>query len=526
MTTSKNEIAFVKRIQKDPVFFFKKVLGTREIHQYQIDKIINPVLKYDRVAIAATHSIAKTWTMARIALWFLTSFPNSKVITTAPTNRQVKALLWGELRSAYENAAVELGGDLLTTELKYGPEWYAMGFTPQKEAGKSREQIGSTFQGFHSLYILVIFDEATGIPTDFHKMTEGLTTSGKVVKWVQIGNPTTRSCEFFKCFGSKQWHNVYMSCFDSPNMKANKINSLEDINRELQIISEMAKEEAIEHIERYKKPVPYLLNAQWVISKAWEWGIDHPLFQSKALGIFPDIDENVLVQYADVLEAIERESEINMLENRSIGVDVARYGEDSTVIIELVGAKQTYHQKLSKRGAVDIVGTIIARVNMMQTTITKIVVDATGVGGGVTDLLKEHFKNNRFVEVIEVHFGQTLDLDENKTRYKNIKAYIFDLLGIDLKQNLDIMDIEDYIVELPSIRYTFDGQGKMVIESKDDYKKRTGRGSPDSSDALALANYGRHLKKTAGSFSGMNEKSKKTNVNIEDNCRRIIPKEN
>lgn len=524
---SEDESLLVERLQTDPVYFFKKLLGVEELHQYQIDKIINPVLKHDRVSIAATHSIAKTWTVARLALWFLTSFPNSKVITTAPTLRQVKSLLWGELRSAYEGSLIPLGGDLLTTELKYSPDWYAIGFTPQKEAGKSKEQIGSTFQGFHALHMLIIFDEATGIPSDFYKMAEGLTTSGEVVKWIQIGNPTTRSCEFFKCFGSKQWHNVYMSCFDSPNLQANDINSIAEINRELQMIKEMSKDDANEYISRYKKPVPYLLSTQWVISKAWEWGIDHPLFQSKALGMFPDIDENVLVQYADVLEAIERESEINMLENRSIGVDVARYGDDSTVIIELVGVKQTYHQKLSKRGAIDIVGTIIARVNMMPRTITKIVVDATGVGGGVTDLLEEHFKNNRFVEVIEIHFGQTLDLEENKTRYKNIKAYIFDLLGIDLKKNLDIMDIEDYIIELPSIRYTFDGQGKMVIESKDDYKKRTGRGSPDSSDALALANYGRHLKKTSGSFSGMNEKSKKTNASAEENSnRRIIPKEN
>ena len=506
--------SFVKRIQSDPVYFMESVLGVKELHEYQIERIIKPILKYDRVAIAATHSISKTWTMARIVLWFLTSFKNSKVLTTAPTNRQVKALLWGEIRSAYEEAPVEMGGNLLTTELKYGPEWYAIGFTPQKEAGKSREQIGSTFQGFHSEHVLIVFDEATGIPADVHKMSEGLMTSGKVVKWVQIGNPTTRSCEFFKCFGSRQWFNVHLSCFDSPNLKANDINNLDDINRELRLINEMTTDEALDYIASYKKPVTYLLNAQWVISKAWEWGVTHPLFQSKALGTFPDLDESVLVQYSDVMDAISREATLDISQGRFIGVDVARYGEDMSVITELVGNKQTAYKKLAKRSTTEVSGYVIAQVATMSLINTKILIDATGVGAGVVDTLKEHFKKDRYVDVIELHFGQTMDLDENKSRYRNLKAYMFDLLAVDLRQNLDIMDIEDYILELPTIRYNFDGQGKMLIESKDDYKKRTGKNSPDSSDSLAMANYGRHIKKTVGRFVGM--QNTKSEIKIKE----------
>lgn len=507
------EIKFIQKLQSNdgPRIFLQDVLGVESLEDYQVKKILEPIAKYNRVSIAATHSVGKTWTMARIALWFLSSYKNSKVITTAPTNRQVVKLLWGELHSAYEKSKYPIGGRLLSNELKIGPEWYAMGFSPQKEAAsEGKEQSGSSFQGFHADYILIIFDEATGIPSDVWKMAEGLLTSGKIVKFVAIANPTTRASEFFKTFSDPAWYNVYLSCFDSPNLQANGITDIHRLKRELKKLKEMEQNERLEYIESYDKPVPHLLSCQWVMSSALKWGVDHPLFQSKALGIFPDIDENVLVQLNDVERAIEREVEIEDT-TRNIGVDVARYGDDDTVITSLRDKTQDVKKTLSKRNITEVSGEVIRIIEKDKAPHTRVLVDATGIGAGVFDNLSEHYAKDRSVDVVEIHFGQSPHMDtdkkdletEVKARYFNLKARMYDLLSQDIKYELDLLDESAYLDELPTIQFTFNSKGKMLIESKDDYKKRTGKSSPDSADSLALANLGRHRRSTIGFFTGM-----------------------
>jgi hypothetical protein len=509
------ESDFIKKLQSNdgPQVFMQDVLGVESLEEYQIEKMLKPIAKYNRVSIAATHSVGKTWTMARIALWFASCYKDSKVITTAPTGRQVRKLLWGELHSAYTKSKHPLGGKLLTTEWQIAPDWYVMGFSPQKEAGtESKEQSGSSFQGFHADYILIIFDEATGIPADIWKMAEGLLTSGKIVKFVAIANPTTRSSEFFKTFSDPTWFNVYLSCFDSPNLKANGIDNIHKLKRELQKLKEMETSERLEYIEAYLKPVPHLLSCQWVMSSALKWGIDHPLFQSKALGIFPSIDENVLVQLDDVEVAIAREIKHDPTDLVCIGVDVARYGGDDSVITTLKGAEQARKKVMSKRNVTEVAGEAINVIEQDRGLQTRVLIDATGIGAGVHDILKEKYKKDRFVEIIEIHFGQSpvMDTDkkedaneEIKKRYVNLKARMFDLLSYDIKHELSLIDDSTYLEELPTIQFTFNSSGKMIIESKDDYKKRTGMSSPDSSDSLALANLGRHRKLTVGFFSGM-----------------------
>lgn len=541
------EAEYIKDIQgvNGPEKFFREVLGVTSLEDYQIKKILEPVAKYERVSIKATHSVGKTWTMARVALWFGTVYKNSKVITTAPTGRQVKKLLWGELHSAYQGSLYPLGGKLLTTEWQIGPEWYVMGFSPQKEAASNtKEQSGSSFQGFHADYILIIFDEATGIPADIWKMAEGLMTSGKIVKFVAIANPTTRSCEFFKTFQDDSWFNVGLTCFDSPNLIANGITSKHKLSRELNRLKELDKEQRLEALSSYEQPVPHLLSCKWVMSKALKWGLDHPLFQSKALGEFPDVDEDVIVQLADVEEAMTRDREYPKQALRCIGVDVARYGKDDSVITTLANNVQIGFKALSQRSTTQVAGKVIDIVEHDKSHFgaTRVLVDATGVGAGVFDILNEHYRKDRNVEVIEIHFGQSpvLDTDDSKykddqgltevdrvkSRYLNLKSRMFDILASDLKADLALMNEDIYLEELPTIQYEFTIQGKMKVEGKDSYGARMSGKSPDASDSLALANLGRHRKSVRGTFFATTQertinKQEKTSNTIDRIAKRI-----
>lgn len=533
----RNQKTTLERYQQEPDFFFRDALGVTTLEDYQKDALID-IKDYNRVVIRACHSVGKTWLLARVALWFYTCFRNSIVISTAPTFKQVDALLWGELRDAFKKAKTPLGGKLLSTKLTKNDKWYAMGFSPQKTAGTSDEQQGSSFQGFHSDHILIIFDEATGVPPDIWKMAEGLMTSGMTVKFVAIANPTTRACEFFNKFKSGKYKKLHFSCFNSPNLRANGFNNKYDLKKEVDRLFLLPEDERFKIIDAYKKPKPHLLSAQWVIDFIMEWGFDHPLVVAKVFGEFPEDSDEVLVTLGNVENAINRDLEFEPNGLRCIGVDVARYGSDKSVIIEAIGLKQTGLKAISKRSTTEVSGHVINMINGdNKTHKTIVLVDCTGIGAGVFDNLVEKQKEDiipKSVDLIEVHFGASpvnknetdnQKIEEDKSRYANLKAKMFQLLANDLKDKLDIWDDSNYLKELPTIKSYPDSKGRLRIESKEDYKKRTGRPSPDYADALALCNLGRYVNIGFGSFKNLQREKSKPIIKseIKNRKKRIKP---
>jgi phage terminase large subunit len=490
-----------------PEIFFRDVLGV-ELEPYQI-KILLEIALHGRVAISACHDVGKSFTLARVVLWFGMCFPFCKIVTTAPTGRQVKAILWSEIRHAYAHAKMPLGGTMLTTEWQIDDNgsWFAMGFSPQKEAGSLSEGQGtqSSFQGFHAPFVLVIFDEATGIPKQIWNMAEGLLTSPNV-KFVAIGNPTSRASEFYRCFLDRTWRKLKLSCFDAPNVRANGITSLQELEAEIDKVRQMGDAEALLHIQKYKIVRPWGLTLQWVVSKILKWGLNHPLTLGKILGEFPEEGENNFFALGAVELAQSRDYEPSDTDRKTIGVDVARFGSDTTVLTAMHGGKVLAKKTLVKLGTTQVTGEVLAFAReVFGGTIDVIVVDETGVGGGVVDELTEARNAGIMLpvtcEIRGVQFGAACENEEDKERYTNIKARMFDLLSQDMKTNIALLDEEVYVEELPTLIYAYDSKGKLVMESKDQYKKRTGLSSPDHSDSLALANYGRYDELSVGDFT-------------------------
>ncbi len=486
--------------QKNPGEFYREILGTT-LEGYQED-CLKIIAANDRTAIAACHDLGKTFLIARLVPWFISCFKYSKVITTAPTYNQVKNILWSEIRSAHTRARHPLGGEINLTEWKIEDGWFAIGFTPRNEAGGFDEGQGtqSSFQGFHAEGgVLVIFDEATGIPPNIWTMAEGLLTSAHV-KFVGIGNPTSRNSEFYQCFRSPSWAKVYLSCFDSPNLIVNGITDREKLIDEINKVKSMTDQEAKEHLDDYKVVRPYLLTAKWVVEQSRKWGIDHPLTVSKILGKFPAAGDKTLIPLGFVEDAQLRVVYPSPTDRKSIGVDVARFGTDSTVITALHGFKHLERRELFKHDTVSVTGEVIAMAKDLEADI--IVVDETGIGGGVVDLLNDAVSNGDLkCEIRGVQFGAACESDEEKEKFVNLKARMFRLLSTAFKEGQHLLNDSIYAEELPTIQYRYDKKGREYIESKDEYKRRTGRGSPDSADSLALAHYGMHDELTVGKFT-------------------------
>lgn len=511
------------KFQKNPALFFEKALGISTLEEYQRG-VIQIVADHERTAIAACHDLGKTYLMARIVLWFVSCFPYSKVITTAPTYNQVKNVLWSEIRAAHSRAKIPLGGKMNTTDWQVTKEgdWFAIGFSPKNEVGSAGEGQGtqSSFQGFHAPHILVLFDEATGIKHGIWTMAEGLLTSDSV-KFVAIGNPTSRSAEFYNCFKSAAWKKIYLSCFDSPNLLANGINDMVSLEKELARVKAMPDADAQAHFKTYTAPRPYLLSTKWVIASILKWGLTHPLTVSKILGKFPEEGDNTLIGLGWVEMAQARTYTPLPSDRKIIGIDVARFGTDSTVLTVLHGKQELAVRQFSKRDTMAVAGEAIAlsREFFPNVGADIFVVDETGLGAGVVDALNEAVRTQMLrntTEIRGVQFGAGVECtrtkcehkDCDKARYVNLKARMFGLLQSDIKDEngLALLDESIYLEELPTILYVYDSKGRMVIESKDDYKKRTGRQSPDFTDSLALANFGRYDSTTVGSMLFGNDK--------------------
>jgi phage terminase large subunit len=144
--------AFVKKVVSDPVLFANHFLGV-SLWQREAE-ILRSIKTHRRTAVKACHAVGKTFSLARAALWWLARYCEGIVLTTSPTQRQVRTQLWSEIHRAVERAKVPYP-KLKTTELKFRDDNnFAIGFSTNA---------GENFQGYHGKQVLIIADEAPGI---------------------------------------------------------------------------------------------------------------------------------------------------------------------------------------------------------------------------------------------------------------------------------------------------------------------------------------------------------------------------
>ncbi len=221
---TKTDIQRLMRYRKHPLEFMTQMLDVQREHLWdKMSEVCESVRDNPLTAVGAGHSVSKTYTAGRLALWFLLCYPPATVITTAPTHKQVEELLWRELRAAYTNCRIPLGGKLTRTKLDFqeqtGQKWFALGFSTKPETVTGE---ATAFQGWHNKHILVIFDEAAGILTQIWKAAQHLLTSGHW-RWLTIGNPTSPTGDFAEALDpDSRWHVINISVKDTPNFKTGK----------------------------------------------------------------------------------------------------------------------------------------------------------------------------------------------------------------------------------------------------------------------------------------------------------------
>jgi len=431
------------KCKDDPVYFCEEILGVRLWEKQQ--QIIESVRDHPNTVVASGHGVGKTFISACTTLWFLFTRYQSRIITTAPTNRQVESILWAEIWNLYKNANVPLGGRLLKTSLNIEEKWFSVGMSTDDP---------DRFQGHHAKDLLLVMDEAPGIDAKIYEAAQGILTSVGA-KSLLIGNPTSSSGPFFDKFQNKLWKKFYISCYDSPG---------------------------ITDPENY----PTLTTQKWIDERKEEWGEQSPMFQSRVLGQFPEEGEDTLIPLSWCERAVARgnkKGEGIVSDRIYLGLDVARYGTNKTVLTTYRPTRIERIKTIQNKSTVEAVKLVVQEGISAGAKLTQVTVDDTGVGGGVVDRLRE-----LGYPVLAINFGQK---PSDQMHFKGIRDEMYwNLRELFRADELTIPNNEALIAQLSAIKYKINPRtNKIEIETKDEMKKR-GLKSPDEADSLVIAVWG------------------------------------
>ena len=454
-------------IRAKPINFATSILGVRPWDKQA--EILEALRTNDQVAVRSCNGAGKTFTAAVAIIWWLMSYDNAVVITTAPSERQVREILWRELRRLYMPLRDIIGGKLTRTRLEISPTRYAYGFSTNTE---------DRFQGFHSGNILVIVDEASGVDEFIYNAIDGVTTANNS-KLLLIGNPHGYAGTFYDAFHKNrtQFHTVHISAFDLPAFKAQSIteNNIQDV----EYPDPIPNDEIDESPKQPNDESPHGLSTpKWAIRVFNSHGPQSSIYQTRVLGQFPDEADDTLIPLRDVEAAVKRQTQIPPDTTPVMGVDVARFGNDKTVIIIRHGPRVIYIDELRKSDIVNTTGAVITAALKYQ--LKDIIVDEIGVGAGVLDNLKADKRFN----------AQGLNgsnAPSNTEKYLNLRAEVFDGLRQRFADgDISIPNDPELISQMASLTYKYNARGQLQLESKDAIRS-SGRQSPDKADAIALA---------------------------------------
>lgn len=448
----------IKRWRSDIVQFVRENMGV-EPDAWQAEALqafADP--SKPRVSLQACVGPGKSAVMSWCAWWFLSTQGevgnHPKGVAVSITGDNLSDGLWAELakwrgRSAFLQAAFEWTKTRVFA--KDHPEtWFLTARSWPKSA--SPEQQGDTLAGLHSKFVAAFIDESGTIPPAVARKADQILSSCTFGCIMQAGNPSALDGMLYEAAVTKRglWHVIRITGDpDDPNAWVHAPR-----------VSEQEREWAREQIRTY--------------------GRDNPWVMSSILGQFPPASINALLGVEEVQAAMGRhlrDDEYNWAQKR-LGVDVARYGDDRTVIFPRQGLAAFQpvvmrHQRGSSV-SVDIANRVLAARAKWGSELE--LFDATGGwAAGAVDVLRASG-----FSPLNVQFASPA----NDQRYANRRAEIWFAMAEWVKAGGALPHIPEMIPELVTPTYTFT-KGRLLLEDKDQVKKRLGR-SPDLADALAL----------------------------------------
>ena len=457
-------ISWLAEVSSDPVAF---VLGAFPWGQpgsrlasftgpepWQMDVLvrIRDGLPFDRAiqeATASGHGVGKSALVAWCILWAMTTETDTRGVVTANTETQLKTKTWSELGKWFH---LFIGKDLFkltaTALFSNDPEhertWH-IDMVPWSERNTE------AFAGLHNQgrRLIVVFDEASAIPDIIWETTEGaLTDSNTEIIWLVFGNPTRNVGRFKECFPGGQFSETWNS---------------------RQVDSRLISFTNTDQIEKWIKA----------------YGDDSDFCRIRIFGTFPRLGEMEFFNAEDVAAAATRETVSGLSDPLALGVDVARYGKNSSVIFPRKGRDaRTYERQRFQGYSTVQMADRVFEANF-QYHADGIMIDGGGVGGGVVDQVRA-----KALHCYEVQFGAKDDTPHMTwgsagERYANKRSGMYGACRAWLKTGM-IPDDPALRKQFGSIKYTINKRDEIQLISKDDMLKLDPDLELDDIDALVL----------------------------------------
>ena len=469
------------RYQDDPVGFVTEALG--ETIWSKQREMLESVRDNKRTYVPACHAPGKSHISARVVAWWVSCHPpgTALAVTTAPTFRQVRNILWAQIRRVA--ARHELPGLTNQVEWKIGEELVAFGFANSDDE--------AAVQGIHAPHVLVVVDEGGGISETLGRSLEALMT-GDHTRLLVVGNPPTDNemSWFERGCNSTLSHVIPIGAYDTPNFTG------EDAG-----ICKSCPATVPEH-----GVATHLVDKGWVEDIISEFGEDSAFVEARIFARFPRNSSNRVIPYSWCELAVDNETPADG-DTIRLGVDVASDGGDELVVARADGYNcyLTHRSSGSENAnAVDVAEKILKEIVSAEKEHEKrgirdqveVKVDATGMGWGVVGMLEQWGTEGRHhSEIIAIVVGES---PADRGKFLNQRAemwwsgrLLFQPEKQDdgsVRQMIRIENDRRLLAQLSGPSFGSDAAGRITIERKKDLKRK-GLPSPDRAEAVLLALY-------------------------------------
>ena len=398
-------------------------------------KAVDPI----QMSTSSGHGIGKSALCSWLSGFIMSTRPYCNGVITANTHQQLKTKTWSEMIK-WNNLSITghwfkflTSSSLRMFHVDHPQVWKLDGVTCVKENSES-------FAGLHAANStpFYIFDEASAIPDIIWEVAGGGLTDGEPM-WFVFGNPTQPAGRFFECF-NKQRHRWDTRQIDSRTVKITN-----------------------------KKKI-----------KEWEedWGEDSDFFRVRVRGVFPRSGSSQIISAEHVHLATKRDLRFDEFKTfpKLLGVDVARFGEDESVITRRQGGMVYPQESYRKLDTMELSSRISRHIQEWNPD--AVFIDGVGIGSGVIDRLNALG-----------HKGVVIDVQASGAaadkKYANKTTECWGLMAEWMKGDVQLPDDIELTSQLTARQYGFNIREQIQLERKSDAKKR-GQSSPDRADSLAL----------------------------------------
>lgn len=431
----------MRRWREHPAQFVREVFQVEpDLWQTEILEAFN---SNPRMAMTACKGPGKTCLLAWICWYFLFTRIDSKVAAVSITADTLTDTLWAEL-SFWQSKSPLLQQYFTITGTRVASKerpstWWASARTYPRNANP--QQQADTLAGLHAKSVLILIDEAGGVPAPVLATADAILSGGGDQHIILAGNPTNQNSALGQAVINQRadWHVTEITGDPDDPKRASRV----DIN--------------------------------WARKQIALWGRDNPWVLVNVFGRFPPSGLNTMISPDQVRDAQRRhyhESEFSGFPY-IIGVDVARFGDDEIVFFPRQG-KIAYPPLRMRNLDTVFVASHLSRI-CNERHADSVQIDISG-SAGVYDV----FRNFGHSEAIGVQFGGRA---REEHKFTNMRAEMTWNMCEDIKAGLALPPVPEMVLGLSTMTYAFDRQGRIQIEEKDQIKSRIGR-SPDLEDAL------------------------------------------